>query len=188
LRSVTARNSPLRQRPSNCSGRRSVGRRGLFEPLISRKRDGVSCGMWRPRAAFWPAVFAAVISVSACDHKANTSDVPAKAKCADIGRSWAERRQSGMRPPGVMLMRPEFAYNRKLDTCLCMLGSWDNSNSGSTRECAVWDTLANRPLAIFATANGQPASELSEAQFGQRATELMGSQQDCSSVRRWMDR
>ena len=141
------------------------------------------------RTVPWVALLAAAgILVHGCGEKATTSDVSAKAKCADLGRSWAERRQSGARQPGVMLMRPEFAYNQKLDTCLCMLGSWDNTNGGSTRECAVWDTLANRPVAVFAKANGQPASELSEAEFAKRASELMGSPQDCSSVARWVDR
>src|SRR5713101_3390955 len=70
-----------------------------------------------------------------CDQNAIKSDVRAKSKCADIGLKWAQQHQSSLRQPGVMLMRPEYAYNRRLDTCLCMLGSWDNSNGGSTREC-----------------------------------------------------
>ena len=68
-----------------------------------------------------------------------------------------------------------------------MLGRWDNTNGGSTRECAVWDTLANRPLAEFAISNGQPASVLSEPEFDKRASALMSSEQRCSAVARWLD-
>lgn len=87
-----------------------------------------------------------------------------------------------------MLMRPEFAYNPKLDTCLCMLGYWENTGGSSTRECGVWDTLSNRPVVSFATTNGQPASDVNEDEFAKQASELMGSPQDCSSVARWVDR
>jgi uncharacterized protein (DUF736 family) len=131
---------------------------------------------------------AAGIGTSRCEPRAASSGVSAKARCADIGRAWAARRQSGSQQAGVMLMRPEFAYNKELDTCVCMLGRWDNTSGGSTRECVVWDTLANRPLAEFATSNGQPASALSEPEFDKRASQLMGSEQRCSAVARWVDR
>jgi hypothetical protein len=77
----------------------------------------------------------AVILVHGCGQKATTSAVSAKAKCADLGRNWAEARQSLLRlQHSFILMRPEFAYNQKLDTCLCMLGSWPtNGGFGGRR-------------------------------------------------------
>jgi hypothetical protein len=82
-------------------------------------------------------------------------------------------------------MRPEFAYNKSLDTCLCMYGTLDTTNHMTNRQCAVWDVLANRPIASFGVANGQLMSEMTEKQFDDTATKLMGKEQSCSSSARW---
>jgi hypothetical protein len=125
------------------------------------------------------------ISLLDCGEQPTAMALANKIRCADVGKRWFEPRAQEIRGSGITLMRPEFAYNRSLDTCLCMYGTLDLSNHMTNRQCAVWDVLANREVASFGSADGQLTSEMNEKQFDSTATKLMGTEQSCSSSARW---
>jgi hypothetical protein len=131
------------------------------------------------------SAFIAIILLGCGERRDKQPPLADKIRCSEVGKRWFDPRE--IRASGNTLMRPEFAYNENLDTCLCMYGTFEESNHESSRQCAVWDILANRPLASFGNVNGKVTSEMTAEQFDTTASRLMGTQQSCAAPARWLD-
>ena len=97
------------------------------------------------------------------------SVLASKRICSDAGWQFVHEKQR----EGEAVLNPRFAYNEKLDTCLCRYGITNEAQF----EVWIYDTLSNRDLAALMRnrKTGETTSTLSQAKFEARAKELMGS-------------
>ncbi len=112
-----------------------------------------------------------------------------KVRCSQVGEQWFRRRAVDegwqvsralitVSPRDDLFRGPWFAYNAKLDTCLCAYGTYKLQGDDLVR-CWVWDTLSNTQVAYSQTVNRKVTVGLSETEFDKRLKELMKTDENC---------
>jgi hypothetical protein len=103
--------------------------------------------------------------------RSSRSYVTQKRECAEAGRKWFDRRKQ-QTASNVMFDEPQFAYNRKLDTCLCFYETMLVTDNERSNVAFVIDVLSNKTLLTFDTVNGKVMSD-STPKFSELKRELM---------------
>ena len=115
-----------------------------------------------------------------------------RARCSQLSAQWFTsymKSKGYTQDPRVTLSGPEYAYNPASDTCLCMFQIETTEESGDPRQhvllrrqCAVYDTLANRQLAYMHQVDGQLVLGMREEQLNALASKLFGRPEACKAL------